>query len=128
MAPLIRIASLVACLLVLIGFAMFAADEADRGSREQQSTITGRAEGSLPGTATERERERAHGAARELVDDANDVLLAPFDGIVDSDDAWVNRLLPAALALLCWGFGLSLLANSLPGGTTRQRDWREQAS
>jgi hypothetical protein len=128
MGPLIRMASLASCLLVLIGFVMFAADEADRGSREQQSTITGRAQGPLPSTATEAQRERAHGTARELVDDANDVVLAPFNGIVDSGDAWVNRLVPAVLALLCWGFGLSLLANSLPGGATAQHDWRRQTS
>ena len=33
----------------------------------------------------------------------NDVLLAPFAGLIDSDNAWVNHGVPSLLALLVYG-------------------------
>jgi hypothetical protein len=106
-----------ACLIVLVGFAAFAADEAGRGSREQVAKIGSK--------TAEEARENAHGPIREALDDANDALLAPFDGVVDSKDVWVHRGVPAVLALLAYGLGLGLLANALPRRATSHHDWRE---
>ena len=113
-----------ACALVIFGFLTFAGDEAARGT-DMQVAKAGQVLGDpAPTPRTEREREKAHGAPRELLDDANDLLLAPFTAILSSDDAWVRRLVPTVLALLAYGLGLTLLANFLPRTSTASGDWR----
>lgn len=123
--------AVVASTLVALGFLMFAVDELNHGSETQQQAISSELEGQ-PASVTaataltgEEAREQQHGTVREAIDDANDVLLAPFDDLIDSSNAWVQRGVPALLALLLYGAGLGMLANFLP----KQRsagtgDWR----
>jgi hypothetical protein len=136
MGSIIRLAGILTAIVVLLGFAFFAVDEMDRGSKTQQSAL---AEGTgtpaapevvavAPPPGEEAARERRNSGARELIDDANDVLLAPFAGLVDSESAWVNHGVPALLALLLYGVGLGLVANMLPKGRTHHDDWRAAAS
>jgi hypothetical protein len=47
---------------------------------------------------------------REWVDDANDALTKPFDGVTSSPNIWVQRGLPALLAFLLYFVLLRLLA------------------
>lgn len=131
MGSIIRLAAVVMSGLVLVGFALFAVDELDRGSKTQQQALANELQASsddvaaVPHTARdEAAREAAHGGLRELVDDVNDVLLAPFADIVDSDDAWVARGVPTILALLLYGLGLGLIANMLPGPRAYRESWR----
>ena len=109
----LRWMSLAACALVVLGFALFALEETSAGSREQVAEVETQ---SMPLPAAERDeavREQENGAFREFVDDANDVLLSPFENIVSSDDAWVERGMPAFLALLVYGVGAAFLLNAL---------------
>jgi hypothetical protein len=125
MAVLLRIAALISCAIVLIGFFAFASDEANKGSEKQVQRINEAMNSPDPSAAAERVREKRHSKARELIDDANDVLLAPFAGVVDSKDAWVRRIVPSVLALLVYGLGLTLLANFLPRRrSSGAGDWR----
>jgi len=117
MAALLRIVAVVASLLILVALLAFASDEAERGSAAQVESID-------PSAAAERKREGRSGPVREVIDDANDVLLAPFDGVTESRNAWVRHLIPAALGLLLYGLGLMLLANYLPKPRRPERDWR----
>jgi hypothetical protein len=132
MGSLIRLAAIVASAIVSLGFVAFAVDELEQGSQHTQAQLAqelGTQEAPTatvaPTAAEEQARERRHGAAREALDDANDVLLAPFADMVESDNAWVQRGVPTLLALALYGVGLGMLANFLP----RQRrdrpgDWR----
>ena len=62
---------------------------------------------------------------REVVEDANDVLVGPFTGLVESStDRWVTHGVPALLALLLYGLGLGMLANMLPKEREHGADWR----
>jgi hypothetical protein len=125
MAPLLRLAALVTCAIVLIGFLSFANDEASKGSAKQIDKLSQAMNDPSPGANAERVREKKHGKAREFVDDANDVLLKPFAGLVDSEDVWVTRIVPTVLALLLYGLGLTLLANFLPKRRPKSTgDWR----
>jgi hypothetical protein len=135
MGSVIRLTAIFAAIVVLLGFAFFAVDEMDRGSKTQQSAL-GEGTGTLASPAVvavaptpdeEARRERQNGGARELIDDANDLLLAPFADLVDSDSAWVNRGVPSLLGLLLYGVGLGLLANMLPKERTHHDDWRTAA-
>ena len=130
MGSLIRLFAIASSGLVLLGFAYFATDELSRGSQNQQNALQSELAGDpepppvAPSPEEESEREALNGTFREAVEDANDVLLAPFTGVVDSDDIWVERVLPGALALLVYGLGLGLLANYIPKRARPARDWR----
>ena len=125
MGSLIRFVAIGISLVVVLGFAMFAIDETDKGSKAQQAKLERELGTTIaPYQRQEAARERDHGAVREAIDDANDVLLRPFADLVDSDNSWVNHGIPALLALLIYGFGLGLLANMLPKQRTHAGDWR----
>ncbi len=142
MGALIRWIAIVTSVIVALGFLAFAVDEMDRGSQEQQNQLAdglkdldpedaaalGKVDASIgdpaPSAAEERLREQEHGAAREVIDDMNDVLLAPFAGLIDSDNGWVNHGIPSLLALLVYGLGLATLANMWPKRRAHSGDWR----
>jgi hypothetical protein len=129
MGSVIRFVAILLSGIVVLGFAMFAVDEMDKGSKTQQQTLDrelGTQDSTYvvaPDSAAENVREENHGAVRELIDDANDVLLAPFADLIDSDSAWVNHGVPALLALLVYGVGLGFLARMLPK-RAHGSDWR----
>ena len=109
----LRWAAIVASLLVVLGWGLFALDETRAASELSAVESSGRdaARAADPSPDEERAREQAHGKAREAIDDANDVLLAPFASLSDnSDSKWVRRTVPAFIALLVYGLGLSFLA------------------
>jgi hypothetical protein len=111
LASLLRWASIAATGLVVLGFLFFAVDEFTEGSNTQVARV----DGTLPTTGEEATREQESGGFREFVNDANDVLLGPFDSVVTSSDAWVTNGVPALLAALLYGLGgLTLLNYLLP--------------
>ena len=129
MGSFIRLVAVVVSGFVLVGFAFFAVDELDRGSKTQQQALGSGSSSDVipiaPTPADEAARETAHGDLREVVDDVNDVLLRPFSDIVDpNDDVWVARSIPTILALLLYGVGLGFLANMLPKHRAHGADWR----
>jgi hypothetical protein len=128
MARLLRLVAVLASAIVALGFVLFAVDEANKGSQTQQQKLRNALEHApAPGAAAERDRERSHGQLREYIDDANDLLLSPFTGVVTSRNLWVQHVIPALLALLAYGVGLSLLANFLPKPRAHGGDWRVAA-
>jgi hypothetical protein len=131
MGSFVRLVAILASGIVLLGFALFAVDEMERGSRTQQNLIDRETKGAqydpapiAPTPAQEAAREQVNGKVHEVVDDANDVLLGPFTGIVDSNDRWVTHGVPALLALLLYGLCLGMLANMLPKERETHGDWR----
>jgi hypothetical protein len=135
MASAIRFVAIACSLLVVAGFALFTIDETDKGSKAQQAKLERELGGGVadphliaPDSRQEAARERNQGAVPEAIDDANDVLLAPFVDLIDSDSAWVNHGIPALLALLIYGLGLGFLANMLPKQRAHGGDWRTAGS
>ena len=106
----LRYLAIALSLVVAVGFVLFALDDIDRASADSRSRIAGY-EATNPTAAGERERKRRHGAVREAIDDANDVLLAPFAGVAqDADSRWARRGVPTMLGLLTYGVLLGFLA------------------
>jgi len=101
---ILRACAIAATVVIGVGFVLFALDELDSASDRQRSVLTD------PDRTQERIRETEHSRARELVDDANDVLLKPFADVVRSGDPWVVRGVPTLLGLLVYGVGLGFLA------------------
>lgn len=132
MGSLIRYLAIATSSVVLLGFVLFAVDETARGSEAQQEKLALELDGGggaaaaqiAPGAREERAREASHGQVREAVSDVNDVLLAPFGGLVESGNAWVRNGVPTLLGLLVYGLLLALLANAFPKSQTPGRDWR----
>jgi hypothetical protein len=124
MASLLRFVAVAASAIVIFSFLAFATDEAGHGSQSQVDKLGEALDEPAPAPNVERVREHQHSRARELVDDANDVLLRPFNGLLDSRDPWVQRIVPGLLALLAYGLGLALLANLLPKKAPPSRNWR----
>ena len=132
MSAIIRILAITASAFVALGFLTFAADRSREGSDTQVRAVDGRAQPisdqeidrPAPSPEVERRREEHHSDPRELVDDGNDYLLAPFT-FVKSDNVWVERMVPAAIGLLAYGLGGLLLANFIPKHRKETRDWRE---
>jgi hypothetical protein len=109
----LRALAVAASAIVVLSFALFAIDETRAASQRSSAALSGRSAARVPdpSPAQERARERAHGTVRELVDDANDVLVSPFAAASpDGRDKWARRGVPATLAVLVYGLGLSFLA------------------
>jgi hypothetical protein len=127
MGAAIRFLAIAISVVIVLGFALFAIDETDKGSKTQQAKLErelGAASTIDPNARQEAAREADNGPVREAIDDANDVLLRPFVDLVDSDSTWVNHGIPALLGLLIYGFGLGMLANMLPKQRHHTGDWR----
>jgi hypothetical protein len=121
-------ASTLAAIVLVASFAMFAVDQARDGSKQQVAKLGAGLEPSSaatnvnqadPSPRTERQREKMHGKVREAVDDADDVLIKPFSGVVHSSSIWTQRGVPALIAFLLFGVGLRIAAAYLPGGGRR---------
>jgi len=124
-SKLIHVVAITACFIVVLGFAGFASDEIRYSSETQQAKLAEDLNDPTRGAATERKREREHTRVREMIDDANDPLLAPFSGIINSDSLWVERGVPTILALLTYGLLVLLIANWLPKPKPHSGgDWR----
>lgn len=126
----LRCLAIALSLIVALGFTLFALQDIDRASAASESRITNSMVAASPSPAGERERERRHGDVRELIDDANDVLLAPFAGLTEnSESRWMQRGIPALLGLLVYGFGLGYLARfaTARGGARRHHLRRHPA-
>jgi hypothetical protein len=132
MGSVIRLVAILCSGIVLLSFSLFAVDEMGRGSQNQQNALAAELDdGSetppatiAPSAKEELLREQRNGSFREAVDDANDILLAPFGGLVDSDNVWVANGVPTVLGLLLYGLLLGLVANLLPRGRHHGADWR----
>lgn len=103
----LRTFALVATLIIALSFALFAVEHTRDASQAQASAVID------AGGAVEAKRARDHTKAREVVDDADDVLLRPFAAAIDSDNEWVQRGLPALFGLLLYGVGVLYLARLL---------------
>jgi hypothetical protein len=95
----------------VLGFVLFAGDKISSGSDDQVAQLENG--GPVPAAPDETERENDTNGFRELVNDANDVLLGPFDHVVSSDDPWVTHGVPALLAFLLYGLGGLVCVNYL---------------
>ena len=114
---IVRIAmwmSTLACVVIVLSFGMWAADEGRNGSSTQVAKINDAFATPAPSAQSEAEREKAHGAMREHIDDVDDVLLSPFAGVVSSDNDWAKRLVPAVIGLLLYGVLFRLLIAYVP--------------
>ncbi|HEV2060881.1 MAG TPA: hypothetical protein VGR11_16140 [Solirubrobacteraceae bacterium] len=125
----LRYLAIALSLIIAIGFTLFALEDIDRASQNSAQRVSGYA-ATNPSPAGERTRERRHGQPREIIDDVNDVLLAPFAGVTANDSSgWARRGVPALLGLLVYGLGLGYLARFMTArGAARPRTLRRRTA
>jgi hypothetical protein len=109
---LLRLASIVICLIVIASFASFAVEQTKTASGNQQEAI---ATGAEPGAVASAKHPSTHeGSVHKALDEASNELTSPFAGIVSGTSSeWAIRGVKLLLALLVYGFGLSYLARML---------------
>lgn len=116
MAGLLRLGSVVASLIVGASFVMFAIDESQTASDASTRAIAGQSAAATPDPSAREEtlREHVHSKPRELVDDADDILIKPFARAAGgSSSRWARKGVPTLLALLVYGFALGFVARAI---------------
>lgn len=111
-AKLLRLASRVACLIVIVAFAIFAVEQTDKASAHQQNALKGTGSGSsAPQIA---EKPTHEGTVHNAIDEAAKALTSPFAGVTSgSSSQWVVRGVGTALALLVYGVAVGYLARMM---------------
>jgi hypothetical protein len=104
LARLLRLSSIVICLIVIGSFAVFAVEQTKGASTRQQEVLQAQASPTHPAPAHK-------SGVHEAIDDASSQLTSPFSGIVSGTSSeWTIRGGKLILALLVYGFGLGYLA------------------
>jgi len=113
---LLRLASILACLTVIVSFALFAINQTSQASAHQQQELAGG-----PAVAAVNPNPPAGSVApppkatlRRTIDEASERLTAPFAGLTSgSQSEWGSRSVELLLALVVYGFGLGFAARVL---------------
>ena len=127
-ARILRLASIVICLIVGVSFALFAINKTSGAAAHQEALVNeegapGNARGpagpaSTAGVSGSRSSPAHKSSVRGEIDDAANKLTSPFAGIVsDTSSQWTIRTVKLLLTLAVYGFGLGFLARVLRVGS-----------
>ena len=107
---LLRIASIVICLIVAASFLVFAVQQTKTASGHQQASLA-----SPTGTTVSsgEPSTRNEGTIHKALDETSAELTSPFAGIVTGSSEWATRGIRLLAALVVYGFGLGYLARVL---------------
>jgi predicted PurR-regulated permease PerM len=109
LAKVIRVASIVICLIVLVSFAVFAINQTKSASGHQREVLGESAASVNEGSSAKHKESSAH----KTLDEVASKLTSPFSGIVTSSSEWAKETFNLVMALLIYGFGLSYIARVL---------------
>jgi hypothetical protein len=113
-AGLLRLASVVICLIVIASFAIFAINQTNSASTHQQEELNGGAVTTTtsPQTSSSSKTSAPHESTlHKAIDDASNALTSPFSGITSGwSSQWAIRGVNLLLTLIAYGFGLGFLA------------------
>ncbi len=112
-STLLRLASRIACLIVLASFVLFAVEQAGNASAHQQQELN---DSATVGTVTTKSsgKKKSESNLRKTIDEASSDITSPFSAVTAGwKNEWAIHLALTALALLIYGFGLGFLARTL---------------
>ena len=110
-SSLLRLASIVICVITVASFALFVTNQTKSASSHQQAVLNGAVptEGSSPSSGAG-EAVHQKSAVHRVIDEASEALTSPFSGVTaGSSSEWVIHGADVGLALLVYGFGLGFL-------------------
>ncbi len=97
---------------MIVAFALFAVDQAGGASQHQVAELNG----GIPTRTAAATVGDAHAPLlQRYVDDAANVLEAPFQSVISSDNQWAQRGFATVCALLLYGLGLGFVARYSQG-------------
>ena len=113
---ILRYTSIAITAILVLSFVMFVTDQSASGTASEVATLNSEnGSTTTPAPATPKPPAKQHGEPRKTIDDLAGKLTKPFDGVAgNSHSKWVRKGLPTLIALLLFGFGLSVLAGYLP--------------
>jgi hypothetical protein len=113
LSTLLRLASRVICLIVIVSFALFAVEQTSNASTHQQNEIDESAPATSHATATA-EKPKTKSALHKAIDEVSSSLTSPFSGVTAGwQNQWAIHGADLVLALLVYGFALGFLARTL---------------
>jgi hypothetical protein len=109
LTALVRIASLTACLIVVIAFIVFATHQATDASTQQVADL-----GSAGAIAAHTKAVDAKPSTlRQAVTDASNTLTSPFHNVLGTSDQWGMHVSQLVIALLLYGFGVGFVMRAV---------------
>jgi hypothetical protein len=113
LSTLMRLASRVICLVVIVSFALFALEQTSSASTHQQNELNESAPPASSRTATT-EKPKTKSTLHKTIDEVSSSLTSPFSGVTAGwQNQWAIHGANLVLALLVYGFALGFLARTL---------------
>ena len=110
LAGVLRLASIVLCLIVIASFVLFVVDQTSSASAHQQAVVNNSASG-IEGASAEKSSAPRKGSARKVIDEASETVTSPFSFATESTTSeWLIHGIDLVLALVVYGFGLGFVA------------------
>jgi hypothetical protein len=109
-ARILRLASIVICVIAVLYFGAFALDQTSTASSHQQAELGG----TEPSTAGAAAKSKQQSGLHEAIDETFGKLASPFSGVTSSTSgAWPIHIVDTLLVLIVYGFGLAFVARLL---------------
>ena len=107
---MLRLASVVICLIVAASFLVFAVDQTGNASKGQKEAVSSGKELAQQ----EPERVKKESSVHRVLDEASSELTSPFSAAVEGvSSEWASRGIRLGLTLIVYGFGLGYLARAI---------------
>jgi hypothetical protein len=118
LASVLRLASVVACLIVIVSFALFVVDQTGNASAHQQAVVNAAAPGSgAPPTSSQTTVASSKGgesSARKTIDEAAEAVTSPFSFATEATSSeWLSRGIGLLLTLFFYGFVLGFITRMI---------------
>lgn len=110
LAGLVRLASGIACLIVVVAFILFATHQANAATSQQIAAL------GQPGNisaAPAAQPSASSTTLRQRVMDVSDTITSPFHNVFNTTSAWGLHVSQLVIALLLYGFGVSFLLRTV---------------
>ncbi len=117
LASVLRLASVVLCLIVIVSFALFVVDQTGSASAHQQAVVNAAAPGSGAPPASQapsRSGKQGESSARKTIDEASEAITSPFSFATEATSSeWLSRAIGLLLTLFFYGFVLGFITRMI---------------
>jgi predicted PurR-regulated permease PerM len=111
LASVLRLASVVLCLIVVASFVLFVVDQAGSASAHQQAELNQETTTTRETHPSGRWTSGSSGSPRRTIDETAEAVTSPFTVATDAtSNEWLSRGIALALTLIVYGFGLAFVA------------------